>query len=118
MVDHITLHQRFLIHKATKALLQQLFHQVNSGRENESTSLTTMLLKRLWRAALQCPGFSVAQKDDIIVLANLGPDVAMEYGLPPFAHLWVFMTIVPNPKIPMDVVEVTSVPSQAFEEFC
>jgi hypothetical protein len=103
MVDFITIEDRNLIHDATKNLLQMLVDRVNHDRD--PVNLTQMLLKRVCRAALRCPGFTPVMKDNIAYLGSIEDRVASEAGLPPFAPQWdIFWTIGPKPGVPTDLL--------------
>ena len=105
MVDYITINDRNLIHKVTTDLLQHLVDRVEHEKEN--IYLTPMLLKRVWRAALQCPGFTPMQKDDIIVIANLDSQVSMDYQLAPYAAEWNYLWTIGSKKgLPNDFIMV------------
>ena len=58
MVDYITIEDRNLLFNATIDLLKLLLERVNNERDD--VNLTQMLLKRVWRAALRCAGFTPA----------------------------------------------------------
>jgi hypothetical protein len=106
MVDFITIEQRNMLHKSTIDLLTLLIERVNS--DNDDLCLTPMLLKRVWKAALKCPGFTPAMKDDIIYLCQLDAHTATEYGVPPFAPYWKYLwTIGPKPGAPSDLLLVS-----------
>lgn len=99
MVDHITIEDRNLLHEATIKLICLL--QDKLAEEDHDINITPMLLKRVWKAALKCPGFSPSQKDDIAVVAGLDDRMAVEYGIPPYAAEWKYMfTIGPKPGVP------------------
>jgi len=111
MVDFITIDARQQLHKTTITLLELLVERVNNN-EDMNVNMSHMLLKRVWRAALQCPGFTPAMKDDIIYLANLSPQLAIENGLAPHASYWnKLWCIGPKPDAPVDVLLV----SRSFE---
>src|SRR4051794_11123480 len=105
MVDHITLEDRSILHKTTIHLLSFLVERVRNEEGGEN--LTPMLLKRVWRAALKCPGFAPAMKDDIVFTCGLDNVTATEFGVPPYAPYWKYIsTIGPKPGAPADLVLV------------
>jgi hypothetical protein len=107
MVDFITIEDRNLLHRATVDLLRILIDRVAAN--NEDIHLNSMLLKRVWKAALKCPGFTPAQKDDIVFYAGLDDQVALEHGMAPYASYWkVLWCIGPKPNAPMDMILVSS----------
>jgi hypothetical protein len=108
MVDYITIQDRNLLHNATKELLSLLVERVCNEREN--VNLTPMLLKRVWRAAMACPGFTPSMKDDIVFICNIDINMAVELGLAPHAAEWRYLwTIGPKPGVPTDVLLVSHV---------
>ena len=106
MVDYITIHDRALLHKATIDLLTLLVERVNNN--SEDINLTTMLLKRVWKAALKCPGFTPVMKDDIVYIAGIDDQTAREHGVAPFATEWGHIyTIGPKLDAPHDLILVS-----------
>ncbi|KAF4635895.1 hypothetical protein G7Y89_g2186 [Cudoniella acicularis] len=103
MVDYITIEDRNLLHKATKDLVALLVERVND--EKDSMNLTHMLLKRVWRAVLKCPGFTPSMKDDIVYICGVDERIAMEQGLALHASYWKYLwTISPKPGVPGDLL--------------
>ncbi|KAL2069036.1 hypothetical protein VTL71DRAFT_15374 [Oculimacula yallundae] len=103
MVDVITIDDRNQLFKVTLHLIELLQERIAS--EHENINLTTVLLKRVWRAALKCPGFSPAMKDDIVWKCSIDPQVASEAGVPDYAAYWSGLwTIGPKPGVPTDLV--------------
>ncbi|TVY38119.1 hypothetical protein LSUB1_G003789 [Lachnellula subtilissima] len=103
MVDYITIEDRNLLFDATIELLKLLLERVNNERDD--VNLTPMLLKRVWRAALRCSGFTPAQKDDVICICNIDDRTAMEIGMAPYASYWKYLwTIGPKPGTPTDLL--------------
>jgi hypothetical protein len=108
MVDNITIEDRNLLHKATKDMLYLLIDRVNSDDQNGNININTMLLKRVWRAALRCPGFTPAMKDDFVYIVGLDDRTAIQFGMAPYASHWKYLwTIGPKPKVPADVLLVS-----------
>ena len=106
MVDYITIEDRCLLHRTTRDLLELLIERVNNNHED--VSLTPMLLKRVWKAALKCPGFTPTMKDDIVFMAGIDPVTAHNYGLPDYAVSWKYLwTIGPKPDFEKDLLEVS-----------
>lgn len=107
MVDYITIEDRNQLYNVTMQLIDLLQERINS--EHENINLTPMLLKRVWRAAIKCPGFSPAMKDDIAFKCGIEDSLARETGVPDYApfykDLW---TIGPKPGVPTDVVLVST----------
>lgn len=105
MVDFITIEDRNLLFQATKDLLNLLVERVHNGRED--VHLTPMLLKRAWRAALRCPGFTPTQKDDIVCICSIDDRTGIELGMAPHASYWkILWTIGPKPGVPYDLLMV------------
>lgn len=69
--------------------------------------MTSMLLKRVWKAALKCPGFTPVMKDDIVFIAGVDDQTAKEHGHAPFAAGWDRLyTIGPKADAPHDLILV------------
>ncbi|RDW92601.1 hypothetical protein BP5796_01995 [Coleophoma crateriformis] len=103
MVDCYTIQDRIELHSCLKVLIQELGKNLERGIEN--VNINHMLMKRLVKAALVCPGFTPTQKDDICLWVGATPDIAKQYGLPPYADLWAALwTLAPKPGVPHDMV--------------
>jgi hypothetical protein len=108
MVEHITIDDRNTLHNATKTLLSLLIDRVGNQHDG-NVNMNKMLLKRVWRAALRCPGFTPSMKDDIVCIAQLDDRTAIEYGLTPHASYWnKLWTIGPKPDVPVDFIFVST----------
>ena len=106
MVDFITIEDRNMLHEATKTMLTILIERVNN--EDQNVNINKMLLKRVWRTALRCPGFTPSMKDDIVFIAGLSDETAIEYGIAPYASFWnKLWCIGPKPNVPVDVILVS-----------
>lgn len=106
MVENITLLDRQLLYKATMDLIKLLVNLIE--RKENPLSLTTQLLKRVWRTALKCEGFSPCMKDNIVFELNIDPQIALELGVPPQADLWSYVwTIGPRKDVAYDLVQVS-----------
>ncbi|RKF76028.1 hypothetical protein GcM1_230069 [Golovinomyces cichoracearum] len=86
MADYISIKNRNNLHEVTVRLLKILKNYIET--QPEDAHFTPMLYKRVWRAALNCQGFSPSQKDDIVLIIDLPDEQAKEFGLPPFAASW------------------------------
>ena len=122
MTAYITIRQRHRVYKTAVDMIQALQgaiynsdHQHHNRRAvaggptppSYSEVLNEKLLKRLVRAAMGCPGFSPLMKDDIAFVSSLDERQAMESGVSPSAGRWRHIyTLIPNPGVPGDVVEV------------
>jgi hypothetical protein len=116
MVDHITIEDRNQLHSATKDLLSMLVERVQN--ERDPVNLTHMLLRRVCRAALKCPGFTPVMKDDVVFIGGVDDRVAMDAGVPPFAPQWGDLwTIGPKPNVPSDLLLVSTATSR-FKGSC
>ena len=112
MVDNITCQERELLYKATIQLLALLVERV--GNQDDPINLNAMLLRRVWRTALKCEGFSPCMKDNIVFKLNIDPQIALEIGVPPQADLWSYVwTIGPRKDVAYDLVEV-SIPCMSW----
>ena len=106
MVDYITIEDRNLLHHTTRRMLEILVERVVN--DDDSVNLNNMLVKRVWRAALTCPGFTPCMKDDIVFIAGLGDRTAIDFGLAPHASFWnKLWTIGPKADAPVDVLLVS-----------
>jgi hypothetical protein len=106
MVDYITIEDRNMLHKATLDMLNLLIDRVNTNKDD--ICLTPMLLKRVWKAGLRCPGFTPSMKDDIVFICQIDDQTAMDYGVAPYASFWKYLwTIGPKPGVPIDVLLVS-----------
>jgi hypothetical protein len=115
MVEYITIEDRNLLHEVTLKLIVLLQEKLQEVQHD--SNLTPMLFRRVCKAALKCPGFSPAQKDDIVVLAGLDERIAAEYGVPPLAADWKYIfTLAPKPGFPLDIVFVSLAPPPAVKK--
>ena len=106
MVDHITINDRYLLHKATIELIKLLKERIDS--ETDPVNLNNQLFKRVWRAALKCPGFTPCMKDDVVYVCDIDDSTALELGVAPYAVWWKpLFTIGHKPDIPADTLMVS-----------
>jgi hypothetical protein len=106
MVDYITIEDRILLHQTTKDLLYLLVDRVSNEKDN--VHLSPMLLKRVWKAALKCPGFTPCMKDDFVFICGLDDQTARDHGVLPFASYWKYLWCVgPKPGVPDDYLLVS-----------
>lgn len=109
MVDYITIEDRELLFDATVKLLDLLGDQIE-GKEphQQDLNVNQMLYKRLWRAALQCQGFTPSMKDTIAFKNGVDSFTAQEFGVPLFAADWKWMwALGPKPNTPHDLILVS-----------
>ena len=105
MVDYITIEDRNLLHKTTRDLLYLLVDRICDEKDN--VNLSSMLLKRVYKAALRCPGFTQTMKDDVVFICGVDEQIARDYGVLPFASFWKYLWCVgPKPGIPDDYLLV------------
>jgi len=106
MVDHITINDRYLLHKATIELIKLLKERIDS--DTDPVNLNNQLFKRVWRAALKCPGFTPCMKDDVVYVCDIDDRTALELGVAPYAVWWKpLFTIGHKPDIPADTLMVS-----------
>lgn len=106
MTKHITFHQRYAMFDAAMRLIRSLQRQIRF--RNSPFLLNEQLLERLWVSAILCPGFSVAQKDDIAYVVGLTEERMRDFNMPRFADKWKHThTLVPKPGVTQDVLEVS-----------
>ncbi|KAK2006987.1 hypothetical protein LZ32DRAFT_667893 [Colletotrichum eremochloae] len=104
MKAHVTVQQRYAIHKATCDLIRILVSSIQDKRDE--LNLTHRLLKRVVNAAMRCEGFSALQKDDIAYLVGMDEMEQRAFGQPRFAEAWRHLyVLVPKTGIPLDVIE-------------
>lgn len=111
----ITIRQRHAIYHAIYKLLGLLINKIKNHREKvlssgqkfrEDPIMNEQLKKRLVRAAMLCPGFSVLQKDNIACLAEMPESQERGFNQPRFPENWNHaQAICPKPGIPLDVLE-------------
>jgi hypothetical protein len=121
MVEYITIDDREQIFNATLTLLTVLKNRIDGRLETPNSdtrererdvdleiNLNSMLFKRLWRAAILCPGFSPTMKDTIAYKCQVNETLAQELGVPLFAADWKYLwTIGPKPGAPHDLILVS-----------
>ncbi|KAJ9155346.1 RNA recognition, RNP-1 [Pleurostoma richardsiae] len=104
MSEYITIRQRHAVYSACVDLLELLKKAMHDGKHE--ACLTPQLYKRLWTAAMLCPGFTVLQKDNIAFVVGLDDQQQREFNQPRFANSWVHQySVAPKPNIPLDVLE-------------
>lgn len=91
---------------ATCELLRLLDRAMKRGID--PVNLNVQLQRRLVNVAMNCPGFTVAMKDDIAFLMDMSDHRKSWYHLPREAHTWRHQyAIAPKANVPLDVVEVS-----------
>ncbi|KAM7205678.1 hypothetical protein V8F33_001004 [Rhypophila sp. PSN 637] len=115
MSDKITIRQRWAVYNATYRLLELMMlsirrhHelQLSQGRPPiQHDTINEQLQKRLLRAAMLCPGFTVLQKDNIAYLVNMSDQQQRGFNQPRFPEMWIHeQAICPKPGVPLDVLE-------------
>ncbi|KAJ6781229.1 hypothetical protein PWT90_05092 [Aphanocladium album] len=104
MTDCITVNQRNAMFQATRDLLRLLQKSLDKG--DDPVSLNRQLLRRVAKAAMECPGFTTLMKDDIAWIMGMSDGEQHSYGQPRFASSWRHQyALVPKPGMPLDVVE-------------
>ena len=114
MVDHITVADRHLLHRATIDLIKLLQERIDSGAD--PVNLNNQLFKRVWRAALKCPGFTPVMKDDVVFICGIDDRTALELGVAPYAVWWKpLFTIGHRRDVPTDTLMVSQeIPRTCF----
>jgi len=110
--EMITIRQRESVFKSCLDLIRHLQHLIEMRRDPDK--LTPQLLKRLVTTAMQCPGFTILQKDNIAYQVSFDDPKTREYNQPRFANSWLHQySVAPKPGTPLDVIEVSwpSLPS-------
>jgi hypothetical protein len=119
MTDCITIKQRYIIYDACYKLTSLLKHALRKRdvpferalqpERVGAERLTEQLYRRLIKAIMLCPGFTVCQKDNIADLVEMGEQDMRDFNMPRFAYSWLHLyTLGPKPGIPWDVLEVSA----------
>ncbi|OAA60104.1 RNA recognition, RNP-1 [Cordyceps fumosorosea ARSEF 2679] len=104
MTACITVAQRGAMFQATCDLLRLLLKSLDKG--DDPVNLSNQLLRRVAKAAMECPGFTALMKDDIVWIVGMSEDEQRAYGQPRFASSWRHQyALVPKLGMPLDVVE-------------
>ncbi|KAM3447120.1 hypothetical protein MY3296_009020 [Beauveria thailandica] len=104
MTDCITVSQRSAVFQATCDLLRLLLKSLDKG--DDPVTLNKQLLRRVVKASMECPGFTVLMKDDVAWIVGMSDDEQRSYGQPRFANSWRHQyALAPKPGMPLDVVE-------------
>ncbi|KAK3331111.1 hypothetical protein B0H66DRAFT_580088 [Apodospora peruviana] len=107
MSDHITVHQRHAVYNAALRLMTLL--QTAMDRQQtaaQEATINSQLMKRLVTAAMLCPGFTPAQKDNISYTVGLSEFEQHGFNQPRFPDQWPHqLALCPKPGIPLDVLE-------------
>lgn len=112
MTDCITFKQRNAVFKASCDLLRLLMKSLDKG--DDPVNLNKQLLRRVAKAAMECPGFTPLMKDDVAWLIGMSDGEQMSHGQPRFANTWRHQySLAPKPGMPLDVVEVCLRPKPA-----
>lgn len=110
MDEYITMRQRYAVYKTTMDLIRMLKVAIAERRNDQY--LTPQLLKRLYTAAMLCPGFTVTMKDDVAYIMNLTENEQRGFNQPRFANQWCHVyALAPKPGRPLDVMEVRYIAS-------
>lgn len=105
MTECITVGQRYAIFQATRDLLRLLLKSLDKG--DDPVTLNKQLLRRIVKAAMECPGFTILMKDDVACIVGMTDDEQRSYGQPRLASSWRHQyALVPKPGMPLAVVEV------------
>ncbi|KLU90524.1 hypothetical protein MAPG_10377 [Magnaporthiopsis poae ATCC 64411] len=104
MTDWITFRQRYSIFEACYLLIKHLLRILDSGCA--TNLLNERLFNHLTHTAMRCPGFTIAQKDDLATLIGIQDSRRYSYGLPLNPGSWVHLYGVgPRMDMPLDVIE-------------
>ncbi|KGQ06603.1 hypothetical protein BBAD15_g8071 [Beauveria bassiana D1-5] len=104
MTDCITVSQRSAVFQATCDLLRLLLKSLDKG--DDPVTLNKQLLRRVVKAAMECPGFTVLMKDDVAWIVGMSEGEQRSYGQPRFANSWRHQyALAPKPGMPLDMVE-------------
>ncbi|KAF4336992.1 hypothetical protein FBEOM_9110 [Fusarium beomiforme] len=103
--DHITIHQRGAMYKATIKLLRLLSRSVS--QQDDPVNLTSQLFQRVAQTAMQCQGFTTLQKDNIAFMVQMVPmEQQRRHNQPANANCWVHQyAITRKPDAPLDLVD-------------
>ncbi|KXJ89418.1 hypothetical protein Micbo1qcDRAFT_206363 [Microdochium bolleyi] len=104
----ITIHMQHVMYDTARRLLEFLQDRIERGDLATSSRLTPLLMKRFVATCLLCPGFTVLQKDNILVTAGmvLAEFPNLPLTQPRFADCWRHLyALSPAPGVPQDVLE-------------
>ncbi|KAM3075932.1 hypothetical protein ACMFMF_005278 [Clarireedia jacksonii] len=114
-VEYVTCADRQMLYKATVQLLELLVERVENAED--PINLNHMLLKRVWRTALRCEGFSPTMKDNIVYRMNIDSQLALELGVPPKADLWSYVWCIgPRKDVPYDLYYIKIIQDATAEK--
>ncbi|KAK2075490.1 hypothetical protein P8C59_009613 [Phyllachora maydis] len=103
----IKLFQRNAVHKSMVELIQLLDAAIEADPHH--LLLNQQLKRRLIRVGLNCPGFSICQKDDYAYFGNLTEGDTRRMGLPRdgfrWRHAYTLRNKLPKAQYPLDLVE-------------
>lgn len=109
--DLITVIQRHAMYTAVMRMIKALQKKIYEKAYSCPVQLNRPLLDRLVRAAINCHGFSVIQKDSIAYHGNVPADRMSDFNMPRFSKLWIHTrSMVPKPGVPTDLLEVSCPP--------
>ncbi|KAJ4147370.1 hypothetical protein LMH87_001894 [Akanthomyces muscarius] len=117
MTECITVGQRNAMFQTTRDLLRLLLKSLDKG--DDTVTLNKQLLRRVAKAAMECPGFTTLMKDDIAWIVGMDDGEQRSYGQPRFASSWRHQyALVPKPSMPLDVVEwyITAIREQTMRD--
>ncbi|KAF4455308.1 hypothetical protein F53441_2322 [Fusarium austroafricanum] len=102
---NITIAQRGAMYKATIKLLRLLSRSVS--QQDDPVNLTSQLFQRVVQTAMQCPGFTTLQKDNIAFMIQMIPaEQQNRHNQPMNPNSWVHQyAITRKPGAPLDVVD-------------
>ncbi|KAI2467883.1 hypothetical protein F4781DRAFT_423067 [Annulohypoxylon bovei var. microspora] len=102
--EYITLRERDLLYDAAARMIGQLQRRISKSEKPDR--LTPQLLNRLSEMIVCCPGFSVAQKDNVAYRSNMPEYKMRDLSLPRFAEFWRHLRVINvKPGVPLDMVE-------------
>ncbi|KAK0633737.1 hypothetical protein B0T14DRAFT_442956 [Immersiella caudata] len=104
----VTVMQRHLLYNSTLRLAEMLRKSLDHPKHDpHDPKLNEHLMRRLFQAAMLCPGFSIVQKDNIALACELKRTTSLNmFNIPSYADSWAHQhTLCPKPGIPVDVLE-------------
>ncbi|KAL3426528.1 hypothetical protein PVAG01_00037 [Phlyctema vagabunda] len=102
MVDYITIEDRERLVEVMTVMVAKLNDRIMNG---DDINLNVMLLRRVVKAAVNCPGLTPTQKDNVCMVAGYDDTTILQFGVPHRSHNWgVFWTLAPKPDFADDMV--------------
>ncbi|KAI1101430.1 hypothetical protein F4804DRAFT_335266 [Jackrogersella minutella] len=102
--QHVKHNERNRLYETTFRMMDRLTQRIQKGEARDR--LTPNLKVRIAEAVMSCPGFTIAQKDNVAYLMNMPENKQRFFHQPRFADLWRnFYALSIRAGVPADVIE-------------